>query len=116
MRGLGVLLVFLTHVEGYTGKFHGLLGAMLARSLWVVCGFFIISGFLLYRPWVAARVADDLLAPSVTAYLTNRALRILPGYWAALLILAIFPGLPQLSWPFGHDWWAYWGLVQVVLS
>ncbi|MHB8656959.1 MAG: acyltransferase family protein [Solirubrobacteraceae bacterium] len=112
VRGFSVLLVILTHVAGYTHAFHGLAGLVLARSLWVVAGFFMISGFLLYRPWVAARVID-VRAPTTADYLTNRAMRILPGFWAALLLLAIWPGLPQLSWPFGHNWWAYWGLIQV---
>jgi peptidoglycan/LPS O-acetylase OafA/YrhL len=40
--------------------------------------FFVLSGFLLYRPWAASR------RPRVGRYLRNRALRILPAYWFIL--------------------------------
>lgn len=112
IRGIGVIMVFLTHVAGRTGTYQGFAGDLVARSLWVVAAFFIVSGFLLYRPWVAAR-DSTLRAPAIRAYLVNRALRILPGYWSALLVLSIYPGLPQLAWPFGHSWWAYWGCLAV---
>jgi peptidoglycan/LPS O-acetylase OafA/YrhL len=49
--------------------------------------FFVLSGFLLYRPAVAAVLAGRPL-PSVRRYLRNRALRILPAYWVILLITA----------------------------
>jgi peptidoglycan/LPS O-acetylase OafA/YrhL len=47
--------------------------------------FFVLSGFLLYRPIVAA-VLDGRDLPSAGSYLRNRALRILPAYWVALLL------------------------------
>ena len=50
--------------------------------------FFVLSGFLLYRP-IAAAVLDATSGPSVWRYLRNRALRILPAYWA-ILILVVF--------------------------
>jgi peptidoglycan/LPS O-acetylase OafA/YrhL len=46
--------------------------------------FFVLSGFLLYRPFAAAILRADRL-PSVRSYLRNRALRILPAYWVILL-------------------------------
>jgi peptidoglycan/LPS O-acetylase OafA/YrhL len=45
---------------------------------------FILSGFLLYRPFAAA-VMRGRRVPSLTRYLKNRALRILPAYWFILL-------------------------------
>jgi peptidoglycan/LPS O-acetylase OafA/YrhL len=114
VRGIGVIMVVLTHVAGRTGTYQGFLGDLVARSLWVVAAFFIISGFLLYRPWVAAR-DSTLRAPTIRGYLVNRALRILPAYWSALLVLSVYPGLPQLAWPFGHAWWAYWGFLAVYI-
>jgi peptidoglycan/LPS O-acetylase OafA/YrhL len=50
--------------------------------------FFVLSGFLLYRP-IAAALLDAAPAPSVWRYLRNRALRILPAYWV-ILVLVIF--------------------------
>jgi peptidoglycan/LPS O-acetylase OafA/YrhL len=46
--------------------------------------FFVLSGFLLYRPIVAA-VLDGRDLPSAGSYLRNRALRILPAYWVTLV-------------------------------
>ena len=45
--------------------------------------FFLLSGFLLFRPWALAR-ADRRPAPAAKAYLWRRALRILPAYWLAV--------------------------------
>lgn len=47
--------------------------------------FFVLSGFLLYRPFAAALV-DGRSLPSTGRYLRNRALRILPAYWAILVL------------------------------
>lgn len=50
--------------------------------------FFALSGFLLYRP-IAAAILRGTPLPSVRGYLRNRALRILPAYWAVLVVAAI---------------------------
>jgi len=50
--------------------------------------FFTLSGFLLYRPFAAAVMRNEPL-PSARAYLRNRALRILPAYWAIFLAVAL---------------------------
>jgi peptidoglycan/LPS O-acetylase OafA/YrhL len=46
--------------------------------------FFVLSGFLLYRPY-AASLLRGLPRPTLSTYLRNRALRILPAYWVILL-------------------------------
>ena len=51
--------------------------------------FFLISGFLLYRPFVKARLAGEEM-PLVGAYAWRRVLRIVPAYWVALTIVAIW--------------------------
>jgi peptidoglycan/LPS O-acetylase OafA/YrhL len=51
--------------------------------------FFVLSGFLLYRPFASAIVQRTQL-PSIRTYFVNRALRILPAYWAVLLLVAVF--------------------------
>lgn len=50
--------------------------------------FFVLSGFLLYRPFAAA-IHDRRRRPSFRSYLESRALRILPAYWAILLAAAL---------------------------
>ncbi len=69
--------------------------------------FFLISAFLLYRPFVAARLGD---APAISSrsFYRRRVLRIVPGYWLALIVLGLYPGL---GIAFG-DGWAYYGLVH----
>jgi peptidoglycan/LPS O-acetylase OafA/YrhL len=47
--------------------------------------FFVLSGFLLYRPFAQAALTGTA-RPSIRRYLRNRALRILPAYWVVLLV------------------------------
>jgi peptidoglycan/LPS O-acetylase OafA/YrhL len=74
-----------------------------------VAVFFVISGFLLYRPFVASRLSG-VKTPGVRGYARRRALRILPAYWFALVALAIFPGLPGV---FTDEWWKFFFFLQV---
>jgi len=69
---------------------------------------FMLSAFLLYRPFVAARMGKGRPV-AIRDYAFRRALRILPGYWVALVVLAIYPGLQGV---FTGDWWVYFGLLQ----
>jgi peptidoglycan/LPS O-acetylase OafA/YrhL len=70
--------------------------------------FFVLSGFLLYRPFVAARRADRTIA--IGRYAWSRLLRIVPAYWAALTFLGIFAHLPGVI---SGDWWRYYFFLQV---
>lgn len=47
--------------------------------------FFVISGFLLWRPFARSLLSGEAL-PSPRGYLRNRLLRILPAYWLVLII------------------------------
>ncbi|HEX6652241.1 MAG TPA: acyltransferase [Thermoleophilaceae bacterium] len=60
-------------------------GAIFLNLALGVTLFFALSGFLLYRPFAAAILRGRDL-PSIRRYLRNRALRILPAYWAILLL------------------------------
>src|SRR6186713_1297834 len=48
-----------------------------------VAMFFVLSGFLLARPFWQALDSGDLL-PSLRIYALRRAARIVPGFWLAL--------------------------------
>jgi peptidoglycan/LPS O-acetylase OafA/YrhL len=90
VRAVGAVMVVLTHAAFNTGRINdGWSGAVLARFDFGVTIFFILSGFLLARPWFLTR-ALGAPSPSVRHYLWKRALRILPLYWvvvvAALLV------------------------------
>ena len=84
VRGLAVVLVIATHAAFQTGRYEtGPLAGSLARMDFGVTLFFLLSGFLLFRPWALAR-ATGVPGPAAKAYLWRRALRILPAYWLAV--------------------------------
>lgn len=70
--------------------------------------FFLISGFLLYRPYAEA-LLDGTPGPAVLGYARRRFFRIAPAYWVALTLLALWPGL---SGVFTREWWVYYGFLQ----
>jgi peptidoglycan/LPS O-acetylase OafA/YrhL len=111
LRAVAALCIVVTHTAGWSGfnAAHAL-GAWTARLDCGVAIFFVLSGFLLYRPFVAARL-DGRDRPRVARYARRRALRILPAYWTALIVVAVL--LPRdAPGVFGSHWWAYFGLVQ----
>ncbi len=109
LRAIAALSIFGLHAGvAFSHGSSAWYSPYLARLDIGVTIFFLISGFLLYRPFVAARVLGTP-RPRVADYARSRALRILPAYWLALTVLAIYPGLGGM-WT-GH-WWVYYGLVQ----
>lgn len=50
--------------------------------------FFVLSGYLLSRPFVRAAVLDDR-RPSLVRFARNRVLRVVPAYWAVLTVLVL---------------------------
>ncbi len=102
------MLVF--HAAYYSRASEGAGGIQpyLARLNVGVAVFFVISGFLLYRPLLAARAGEG---PPVRLrdYARRRVLRIVPAYWVALTVLAIYPGLGGV---FSGRWWVYYGFGQ----
>jgi peptidoglycan/LPS O-acetylase OafA/YrhL len=114
LRGIAVLAVLLLHsseLSGRVGLDAGGRFAEAAGGLGVIV-FFVISGFLLYRPFAAAR-AGARPRPSLRRYARRRALRILPAYWIVLTILALFPGVAGV---FTGHWWRYYGFLQAYFS
>ncbi len=110
MRAVAALSVVAYHVAFYArATEHGWTGALLSRLGVGVTIFFLISGFVLYRPMVRARWEGEPGRP-LGIYASHRALRILPAYWLALTVLAIYPGLTGV---FTDRWWVYYGFGQV---
>jgi peptidoglycan/LPS O-acetylase OafA/YrhL len=114
LRAIAVLAVLTFHVCAVSGALDrrvvGDAAAMLGSQGPIL--FFVISGFLLYRPFVAARAAGAP-TPSIGRYARRRVLRIVPAYWLALTVLAIFPGVVGA---FSGDWWRYYGFLQLYSS
>lgn len=94
LRLVGALCVLTTHVAFQTGEYfrNGLLGALLARLDIGVAVFFVLSGFLLSRPWWASAAAGTA-PPRVGRYALKRLLRIWPVYLVTVgVALAVVPG------------------------
>ncbi|MEV4529075.1 acyltransferase [Streptosporangium sp. NPDC049304] len=111
VRAVASFGVLLYHVASTTGASlrEGFLPALLSRGDIGVPIFFLLSGFLLYRPW-AGEVVRGEAPPGAGGYLWKRALRILPAYW---LVVAV--ALPLWSWPQAADpvnWLPFLLLVQ----
>jgi peptidoglycan/LPS O-acetylase OafA/YrhL len=110
LRAIAALSVLTTHAGFLAGaNLHAWYGRYTARLDIGVAIFFVISGFLLYRPFVAARLGAGR-APGAAIFYWRRVLRIVPAYWLALTVLALSPGLPQM---WGDHWWAYFGFIQI---
>ena len=110
MRAIAALLVVVTHASGLTAfNSENPLGAVTARLNVGVTVFFLISGFLLYRPFVRAAY-HGVEPPRVGRFFRRRALRIVPAYWLALTVLALTVGLPGVL---SGDWWVYYGFAQI---
>ncbi len=54
--------------------------------------FFLISGFLLYRPFALSHLSERN-APSIKHFWQRRFLRIVPAYWLALTVLTYVFGI-----------------------
>jgi peptidoglycan/LPS O-acetylase OafA/YrhL len=109
IRALAAISIVLVHVAIFSGAIYEASYRRLVAHLDIgVPIFFLLSGFLLYRPFVAVRVLGAS-AVRVRDYGRRRFLRIAPAYWLALTALAVFPGLDAV---FSDDWWVYYGLLQ----
>jgi peptidoglycan/LPS O-acetylase OafA/YrhL len=110
VRALAAIAVLGFHASEFSGaeraRWWGPLADRLAISVPV---FFVVSGFVLYRPFLAAQ-AGLARRPRLRRYATGRVLRIVPAYWLAMTLLAIYPGL---SGVFSGDWWRYYGFLQI---
>src|SRR5436309_15274196 len=111
IRGLAVLVVIGFHVSAITGALGaGLFGRALAvLGVVAIVLFFLMSAFLLYRPFVRAHAAGRP-RPSALRFGRRRFLRVVPGYWVALTVLAVFPGIVGV---FSGDWWHYYFFAQI---
>jgi peptidoglycan/LPS O-acetylase OafA/YrhL len=110
LRAIAATLVIAYHVSLAEGLSRvGILAPLASALKGGVTVFFVISGFLIYLPYARAiRDREDL--PDWRTYARRRVVRILPGYWFALTILA-FAALAGSV--FTADWWRYYGLTQI---
>jgi peptidoglycan/LPS O-acetylase OafA/YrhL len=109
LRAIAALTVVGVHFAGKSGlsERHGY-GAFQRLDVGVAI-FFVISGFLLYRPFAVAHF-DDAPPPRYGAFMKRRVLRIFPAYWVVLTILVLTGQVNQVS---GWGIPAFYGLVHV---
>jgi peptidoglycan/LPS O-acetylase OafA/YrhL len=90
LRAIAALAILGTHAAFFAGAYGrpGLAAQLAARLEVGVSVFFVISGFLLYRPFVAAHLTG-LAVPRTWAYTRRRLARIVPAYWLALTVIAL---------------------------
>src|SRR6202012_1086134 len=104
IRAVAALLVMGTHAAYTTGKYtHGYVGLVYSRMEIGVPIFFVLSGFLLFGPWVRA-VADDRPPPSVARYAWPRVRRIVPAYAVTVVIAYIVYHYRTAGPNPGHSW------------
>ena len=113
LRAIAALSVFFFHAVGFyaRGSTQGnLIAPYVARLDVGVTIFFLLSGFLLYRPFVQAR-HQSRPRPPLIPYAWRRALRIVPAYWVALTLAAVVLALPGVFTLTGIP--TFYGFLQI---
>ena len=97
LRGIAALGVLATHAAAPAGLYTGdsFLGQFAARLDVGVAVFFVISGFLLYRPFARAHI-EGTPVMRTRAYAWRRLLRIGPAYWVAVTAAALLFSVPGI--------------------
>jgi peptidoglycan/LPS O-acetylase OafA/YrhL len=110
LRAIAAFAVVAHHVGFDTGAtFRSGAGAYLARLDIGVSIFFALSGFLLFRPMVAALV-ERRPALGLAEFWKRRVLRVFPAYWVALAAIVLVFGEQMRSI---GDVVVYGGLLQI---
>jgi peptidoglycan/LPS O-acetylase OafA/YrhL len=104
IRGIAAVLVMATHAAYATGKYtHGYVGLVYSRLEIGVPIFFVLSGFLLFRPWIKATAADRPW-PSMGRYAWHRVRRIVPAYAVTVAIAYLIYQFRTAAPNPGHTW------------
>src|SRR5687767_14314678 len=110
LRAIAAILVLCSHAAIFAGATDpGSAVQPYAARLGVgVAIFFVISGFLLYRPFLHSQVTGNP-RPRLLSYGLGRFLRIFPPYWVALTVTAAWVSAP---FAFSGDWPYLYFLMQ----
>lgn len=108
LRALAALMVVVHHAEALSGAPRaGVLATPAEVMDSGVAVFFVLSGFLIYRPF-AVRHLEGAPGPGWAAFWWRRVLRIVPAYWVALTFF-----WAAGSFHLGTDWWKYYLFLQI---
>jgi peptidoglycan/LPS O-acetylase OafA/YrhL len=109
-RAIAALVVVTTHVAYYSGVVVVTWwGHAFSRLDIGVTIFFLLSGFLLFRPWSQAAMRDTTW-PSTRVYFRRRLWRILPAY--LVLVVAVLAFMPGIEGHLKH-WVSHLSLTQI---
>ncbi|OBB90801.1 acyltransferase [Mycobacterium sp. 852002-40037_SCH5390672] len=104
IRAVAALLVVGTHAAYTTGKYtHGYWGLVGSRMEIGVPIFFVLSGYLLFRPWVKS-AAKGGPPPSLSRYAWHRVRRIMPAYVITVLFAYVLYHFRDAGPNPGHSW------------
>ncbi len=104
VRAVAALLVMGTHAAYGTGRTpHGYLGMVYARLEIGVAIFFVLSGALLFAPWVRA-AASSSNHPPLRRYARNRFRRIMPATVVTVLLAYVLYQFRDIDPNPGHTW------------
>lgn len=111
LRAIAALSIVVLHTTSATGATVGGTGAnYLARFDAGVAIFFVISAFLLYRPFLRAHL-DAAPKVAVGNFYWRRAVRIYPAYWVALTVVIVIFGNAHISGV--TQYFLHYGLIQI---
>jgi peptidoglycan/LPS O-acetylase OafA/YrhL len=115
IRALCAFGVLAYHAGTFTGVTWGPDASLTGYEPWIqhlnvgVSVFFVLSGFLLFRPFLVAQLTDAP-RPRIGRYLVRRMARIYPAYWVALFVSTWIVDLNL------GDWWGhlrFYSLIQI---
>lgn len=107
LRAVAATMVLVHHAGSLAGGRVGGLSDLVAVFDGGVAVFFVLSGFLLYRPMVR-RSIDGQSQQRAAGFWWRRVLRIVPAYWLALSIL-----WAAGAFDLGREWWRYYAFLQI---
>jgi peptidoglycan/LPS O-acetylase OafA/YrhL len=118
IRGVGMLLVFFTHLfliadpnDDSNMQAYGWAAPILGHIDLGLAAFFVLSGYLIARPFARAYVAGTR-RPPLGDYVRNRVLRVVPAFYVFTVLVLLLYGLDG-SLDSGRtnssDWWQVLG-------
>jgi len=118
VRGVGMLFVFFTHLflladpqPGNNMLSYGWAAAILGHIDLGLAAFFVLSGYLIARPFARAYVAGAR-RPRLRSYVRNRVLRVVPAFYLFTVLVLLRFGLDgTLREPTAgtSEWWQVLG-------
>jgi peptidoglycan/LPS O-acetylase OafA/YrhL len=118
IRGVGMLLVFFTHLflladpnNDSNMRAYGWAAPILGHIDLGLAAFFVLSGYLIARPFARAYVAGTR-RPPLGDYVRNRVLRVVPAFYVFTVIVLLIFGFDGTLDGGSHntsDWWQVLG-------